>query len=294
MKYLAHVEDSLGSEMISIYDVHAGMNSKNPGIWEKREYYSLWYLTPMIAKVSSTKITPHFAFKVGAGGNENSGGGESLEHDLSKKTVFDLKKLLIRMWGKEDYLIFSEVKIEYRLENGKYIPDLYARIAKENKFDYAVGSYLAIELHWKNKVHRSKQEYYRVKNIAAIEINLNKAIKYTNDLYKLQTQITRFFEMSQPAMSLHNPNFRKYFNERKKEIAETERELRERDEALSKTKAILQQQEEENKKTPPLLIPFTMTQQKIFSNRQIVPIVPKRLSVMQKIRIFFFGKTQDQ
>ena len=292
MKYLAYIENSLDSNVISIYDVHAGMNSKNPGVWEKREYYSLWYLTPMIAKVNTTKIAPHFAFKVGAGGNENSGGGESLEHDLSKKTISDLKKLHIRMWGKEDYLYFSEVKIEYRLENGKYIPDLYAKIEKENKFEYAVGSYLAIELHWKNRVHPSKKEYYRIQNIAVIEIDLNKAIKYKDDLYKLQTQITRFFEALQPAKSLHNPNFRRHFNEINKAKEEKDKKLRESKEVLLKVNSI-HRQLEEIKKTPSLSMPVEVTQPKIHSNKHVAPIVHKKLSLLQKISRLLFGQVRQ-
>jgi hypothetical protein len=290
MKYLAHMKSSLDSDIISIYDVHAGMNSRNPEVWEKREYYSLWYLTPMIAKVSSTKINPHFAFKVGSGGNKNSGGGESLEHDLAKKTVFNLKKLRIRMWGEEDYLIFSEVKIEHRLENGRYIPDLYAKIAKENKFDYAIDSYLAIELHWTNEVHLSKQNYYRAQNIAAIEIKLNKKIRYKDDLFELQTQITRFFEMLQPAKSLHDPHYLKHFNEYKKK--KEKKLLSENAQAPSKTNISRQQEEEINK--PSLLIPEATTQHKTVSPKQIEQIVTKKLSLPQKIRRFLFGRANNQ
>ena len=82
MKYLAHIENNLESRIISIYDVIRGLNGNRPQEWEGRTYYSLWYNTPMIARVGSNKMKPHFAFKSGFGGNENSGGGESIEHQF--------------------------------------------------------------------------------------------------------------------------------------------------------------------------------------------------------------------
>lgn len=65
MKYLAHIENKIESEIISIYDVIKGLNGENPCEWEERTYFSLWYSTPMIAKANTSKRKPHFAFKKG-------------------------------------------------------------------------------------------------------------------------------------------------------------------------------------------------------------------------------------
>lgn len=216
MKYLAHLEKSLNSDIISIYEVHKGMHSNDPLIWENREYYSLWYNTPMVAKVNSIKIAPHFAFKKGFGGNENSGGGESIEHQLSKKVIYDNKSLHLKIGDIEDKLFFSEVIIEKAFENGLYVADLYVKIINVNKFDFPIDSNLIIELHRTNKVKKSKQHFYRINNIAAIEIDIWDKINYEEDIEKLQKQLVGYFNKLRFAKTLHNPNYIKHALERKR------------------------------------------------------------------------------
>lgn len=221
MKYLAHIKNDLTSDIISVYDVYKGLNSKNPVIWESREYYSLWHLTPMYARVNYKKKAPHFAFKNGFGGNENSGGGESIEHQLSKKVIYDNKVLHLKIGDLVDKLIFSEVIIEKEFENGKYKADLYVKIANENKFDFPIGSNLIIELHKTNKVKKSKQQFYRNNNIAAIEIEIWDKIKYEENIDKLQCELHRYFSKRLFTKTLHDPNYIKHKIERTKREQES-------------------------------------------------------------------------
>lgn len=60
MKYLAHIDKSLDSNIVSIYDVAMDIKD-NPKECEEKRYYSLWYLTPMFPKIGEQKKS-HFAF----------------------------------------------------------------------------------------------------------------------------------------------------------------------------------------------------------------------------------------
>lgn len=222
MKYLAHIDKSLNSRIISIYDVIQGLNGDTPQEWEERTYYSLWYNTPMIAKVNSVKQRPHFAFKKGFGGNENSGGGESLEHQLSKKVITDLKSLRIKIGDIEDTLLFSEMIIEQPFKNSKYQADLYCKIANSNKFNFQVDSMIVIELHRTNKVTKSKQRFYRDNNIAAIEVDIYKEIKYKGNIEQLQKELIGYFKRKRFAKRLHDPNWKKIIQEKKKSVQREE------------------------------------------------------------------------
>ena len=226
MKYLAHIQNDLTSDIISIYDVCKGLNSKDPSIWESREYYSLWYNTPMNARVNYKNKAPHFAFKNGFGGNENSGGGESIEHQLSKKVIYDNKVLHLKIGDLEDKLIFSEVIIEKGFESGKYKADLYVKIGNENKFDLPIGSNLVIELHKTNKVKKSKQQFYRNNNIAALEIEIWDKIKYEENIDKLQYDLHRHFSKKLFTKVLHDPNYIKHKIERTKREQESKSKIK--------------------------------------------------------------------
>jgi|GEM_PF-6181276 len=211
MKYLAHVSNNLDSEVISIYDVIKKLK-EDTSYKEGITYYSLWYLTPMIAKVnSSTGRAPHFAFKKGYGGNENSGGGEGLEHALAKKIIYDNKFLKIAIGKSIDELSFSDIIIEKEFENRKYIADLYVRIENENLFELPKDSWLAVELCYKNKVKISKKAYYRKHNIAAIEIKINNEIKYEGNMQYLNRRLNGYFTNIKNATWLHNPNYKQYY-----------------------------------------------------------------------------------
>ena len=226
MKYLAHIENNLESRIISIYDVIRGLNGNRPQEWEGRTYYSLWYNTPMIARVGSNKMKPHFAFKSGFGGNENSGGGESIEHQLSKKIIYDLNTLNLKIGNIEDKLVFSDVIIEKPFDNGKYITDLYCKIKLENKFKFPVGSMLAVELHYTSRVKKSKQKFYRDNNIASIEIDIWKEIKFSGDLDTLQRQLKGYLQKQRFAKRLHDPNWKDVVRQREiesRKIEETKR-----------------------------------------------------------------------
>lgn len=207
MKYLAHLENSLNSEIISVYDVIKGQNGDNPQQWEGREYYSLWYRTPMSARVKSKEIKPHFSFKQGYGGNKNSGGGESIEHQLSKKIIYDLKCLHLTIGEIEGYLRFSEVIIEKPFNNREYIADLYCKIADENNFGLPVNSMIVIELMYTSTTKRTKIAFYRRNNIAAIEIKIWNDIKYNDDIIKLQNRLEAYFKKMKYAKRLHDPNW---------------------------------------------------------------------------------------
>jgi len=220
MKYLARLEKDQQSKIISIYHVIRGLNGENPSQWERRTYYSLWKLNPMIAKVYSNKQNPHFAFKKGFGGNENSGGGESIEHQLSKEIISDLKTIHIKMGEISGKLYFSEILIEKPFENGKYEADLYCKISNENNFNFPIGSMLVIEFHKTNRVKKSKEKFYRDHNLAAIEIDVWDKIKFQGNIEKLQNQLKGYFQKPRFAKRLHDPNWKKIKaqRERKKEI----------------------------------------------------------------------------
>jgi len=243
MKYLAHLENNLESKIISIYDVIKGLNGENPIEWEERTYFSLWYNTPMIAKVNSSKRKPHFAFKKGFGGNENSGGGESIEHHLSKKVIYDLKSINIKIGDISDILQFSEVIIEQPFNNRLYKADLYCKIKSENNFNFPFGSMLVVELHSTNKVKKSKQKFCRDNNITSIEVDIWKKIKFEDDIELLQRQLKGYFNKQNFAKILHDPNWKKIVAERKQK--EEVLELNKKEEKKQELKRINIQHEQE-------------------------------------------------
>lgn len=220
MKHLAHISNDLNSEIISIYEVIKRLE-KDPSYKEGITFYSLWYLTPMVAKVNSSKgRAPHFAFKKGHGGNENSGGGKSIEHELAQKIIYDNKFLKISTGKTKDELFFSEIEIEKEFENGERRADLYVKIKNENKFNLPVDSWLVIELYYKHKVEISKKAYYRRHNIAAIEIEIDKDIAYNGDMQLLYRRLSGYLRYSRDAKWLHNPNYKEYYSKRNEQEKE--------------------------------------------------------------------------
>lgn len=215
MKFRAHIENNPKSKTVTIKDVIDGVNSKNPEKWEKRIFYSLKYLTPMYAKPNCIKIAPHFAFKKGLGGNEKSGGGESLEHELSKEIILNNLFLKVKLGKTQETLYFSKVILEQRINKGERVADLYVQIKNKNRFDYLIGKGLVIEIHRSNKVTKTKRQLYRNKNLPAIEIDIDKSIRYKNDIYKLQSQLEKKLSSVIEAKSLHDPNYIKRILEKK-------------------------------------------------------------------------------
>lgn len=284
MKYLAHLENNINSKIISVYDVKKGLNSNNPEKWEKKEYYSLWKLKPMKAVVNKQNTKPHFAYKNGGGGNENSGTGESIEHQLSKKIIYDMKSINIKMGETEDVLNFSEVLIEKPFNDGKYISDIYAKIERENKFDFPVNSYLVIEIHKTNRVTLTKQQFFRNNNIAAIEIKLFDEIKFDNDLDKLQRQLTGYFSKQRFAKNLHDPNYIKH----KKEREEFEKTLKKQEivTPIKQVNVIVPKVEEPIKEKTLVILPDnieSLNQEIQITNTSNV----NKISIISKIIIWF-------
>lgn len=216
MKFRAHLENNVTSETITIKKVIDGINSKNPEQWEKRTYYSLKYLTPMYAKPNCQKIRPHFVFKKGLGGNEKSGGGESLEHELAKEIIAKNSFLTVKIGNVQDTLYFSQVIIEQRFNKGERSADLYVQIKNQNKFDYTVGKGLVIEIHRSNKVTKIKRQFYRNLNIASIEIKIDKFNKAENDIYFIQNELEKTLKTSIRAESLHDPFWKEHKLKREK------------------------------------------------------------------------------
>ena len=239
MKFRAHIENSVKSETVTIKTVVDGVNSKYPEKWEKRTFYSLKYLTPMYAKPNCKKIRPHFAFKRGLGGNEKSGGGESLEHELAKEIIAKNLFLTIKLGNIQDTLYFSKVIIEQKFNKGKRSADLYVQIKNKNKFDYTIGKGLVIEIHRSNKVSKTKRQFYRNLNIAAIETKIDKFNKLENDIYNIQNQLEKSLTSVNEGVSLHDPFYLKHKIEREKK----EKEFQE-----SKRKRRLKELEKENQK----------------------------------------------
>ena len=184
-------------------------------MWEGKEFYSLWRFVPMKAIVNTKMKKPHFAYKKGGGGNENSGTGESIEHELAKKEIYNRKSLLLKIGDIEDTLIFSEISIEKPFENRLYQVDLYAKIKEDNKFEFPIDSFLIIEIHKTHKVSKTKQQFFRDKNYAAVEIKLYKTIKYKDNLEDLQEHLVNFFNKPTFGKFLHDPLYKKHSLERK-------------------------------------------------------------------------------
>ena len=100
MKYLAHVAPSLTSDIICIHDVAQYIKS-NPKESESKRYYSLWYLTPMTARIGKQN-KPHFAFVKGSNPAPSEiEGGESIEHDMTKHEIYATKLLQKREMRKD-------------------------------------------------------------------------------------------------------------------------------------------------------------------------------------------------
>lgn len=216
MKYLAHTSAKPDGPIISIYDVIKGIK-ENPKLFEKQEYYSLWYLTPMIPKLGKT-IAPHFAFKQGCCINSTEGsGGESIEHAITKYIIYEQKILHLkhnydRAGDVKGYLKFREVKVEYRFDSGSYIADIYAQIEEDTILGLKADDWVAIEIHKTHKVSKYKTEFYRSKSIPAIEFEYFDQIKFENSKEILQKQIKGWLTKTNLYFKwLHNPNYKEIY-----------------------------------------------------------------------------------
>ena len=247
MKYRARLEENLQSETVTILEVARGLNSSRPELWEKRTYYSLDHLTPMYAKPNGKKVAPHFAYKKGFGGNEGSGGGESLEHELSKDAIAENSFVKINIRGIKDTIQFSRAVKEQPFNRGERRADLYVKISNENKFDFRIGKGLVIEIHKTNEVTKTKRQFYRNKNIAAIEVNLNKRIKYRGDQEKLFQELKSFFGQEVEATTLHDPLWKEH-------KAMREERLRLKQEKEQKEREAQRREQERRKKEMELLL----------------------------------------
>lgn len=213
MKYLAHVENSLDSDIISIYEVLDGLK-KSPKEFEKKRYYSLWHLTPMTPKAGLHK-KPHFAFLKGSAPSySESQGGESIEHAITKHIIYKSKKINLKFTVNgcqvENQITFSEIKVEHHFDNNDYIADLYGKIESNhgNLFNLKPNDWLVIEICVSHKVTKYKQAYYRLKNIAAIEIKLYDKIKFEDSRERLDKRITGWLNLFLYFKPLHNPNYK--------------------------------------------------------------------------------------
>lgn len=234
MKFLAHLQKDLKDEPISIYDVIRGFNGKNPEFWEKRTYYSLIDGIPMKAVVNTIKKKPHFAVKKGYGGNDNSGGGESIEHQLAKKVIYDNKFLKIKIGSIRDTIFFSKIIIEQPIKkkNSKNEKerigrraDLYVQIANRNSFDFLVSKGLIIEIYKSNKVSLVKRNFYRKFDIPSIEIKINKEIKFNGNVGKLYKELKECLSNEINATNLHDPFWEKHQKERKEKQLKLQKEI---------------------------------------------------------------------
>lgn len=216
MKYLAHTEPSLDSPIISIYDVINGIK-KTPKLFEKQQYYSLWYLTPMTSKIGNSKA-PHFAFKQGFNSEQfEKGSGESIEHSIAKYVIYEQKTLLLKhnYTSTDDtkgIIKFKDVRVEYRFDNGDYIADIYAQIENDSILGLDNNAWLAIEIFKTNNSSKYKMSFYRSKNIAAIEIKYFDKIKFENNKDLLQKQIQGWLTKTYLYFKwLHNPNYKQVY-----------------------------------------------------------------------------------
>ena len=217
MKYLAHVAPSLTSDIICIHDVAKDIKS-NPKESESKRYYSLWYLTPMTARIGKQN-KPHFAFIKGSNPAPSEiEGGESIEHDMTKHEIFKTKSLYLKhnYDRKEDIIgliTFSEIKIEYRFDNGKYIADLYAKIESDEKNILKLNKHwIVIEIFKSNKSSKFKEAYYRKKNIAAIEIKLWDKIQFKDNTELLKKQISGWLKKPNYFHWINDPNYKMRYN----------------------------------------------------------------------------------
>lgn len=216
MKYLAHTEPSLDSPIISIYEVINGIK-ESPKQFEKQQYYSLWYLTPMTSKIGKSKA-PHFAFKQGFNPVQSEkDSGESIEHSIAKYVIYEQKTLLLKhnynsTGDTKGRIIFKDVRVEYRFDNGDYIADIYAQIEGDLILGLNNNDWLAIEIFKTNNSSKYKTAFYRSKNIAAIEIKYFDKIKFENNKDLLQKQIQGWLTKTHLYFKwLHNPNYKQVF-----------------------------------------------------------------------------------
>lgn len=213
MKYLAHTKLSLDSPIISIYDVINGIK-ETPKLFEKQQYYSLWYLTPMTSKIGKSKA-PHFAFKQGFNpARSEKDSGESVEHSIAKYVIYEQKTLLLKhnYNNTEDTkgrIKFKDVRVEHRFDNGDYITDIYAQIEDDSILGLNNNDWLAIEIYKTNNSSKYKTAFYRSKNIAAIEVKYFDKIKFENSKDLLQKQIQGWLTKTHLYFKwLHNPNYK--------------------------------------------------------------------------------------
>lgn len=215
MKYRAHIAPSTDSEVITIFDVLDRLKSDPKG-YEKRIYYSLWYLSPMFAKPRAK--TPHFVFRTKADRHPNEPvGGESIEHATTKNLIYKNKYLNLKWAGKEGIVRFSEIAMEHPFgegeHKGEYRADLYAKLESDenNVLELKDGDWIAIEIHKSNKATVYKEAYYRKENIAAIEITYYDAIQFDGSSERLDKRIAGWLKIPLYFKRLHNPYYKSLY-----------------------------------------------------------------------------------
>lgn len=227
MKFLAHRKSDGSDTEITIYDVIKGRNSDNPELWEEgKRYYSLWYHKPMKAVVNVTEKKPHFAFISGNAAG-HSKGGESIEHELSKKIISELKLIKIFAYGKH----YEVPILKSKLENPENFRDRNYRIdvlleAESCLFTEEYGSTrIGIEVNKSSKVKSRKK--HAIRNIEEktilLEISLFNGIKFSNsnDVKHLYNRLAAYWKKEKKAKVLHNPNYKNYQDKvRRQEIKE--------------------------------------------------------------------------
>ncbi len=213
MKYRAHIAPSPDSEVVTIFDVLDRLKSDPKG-YEKRIYYSLWYLSPMFAKPRAK--TPHFVFRTKADRHPNEPvGGESIEHSTTKQIIFKNKYLNLKRSDKEGIVRFSEIRMEHPFGEGEfkgeYRGDLYAKMESDenNVLGLKDGDWIAIEIHKSHKTTIYKEAYYRKENIAAIEIKYYDAIQFDGSSERLDKRIAGWLKIPLYFKRLHNPYYKK-------------------------------------------------------------------------------------
>ncbi len=223
MKYLAHRKPDGSDRPISIYDVIRGRKSDNPEEWaEGKEYYSLWYHTPMKAVVKGK--SPHFAFKSGhATGHDK--GGESIEHSLSKQIISELKVLKVAVYGKSYVIPIKQGNVEHpeRFRDRGYRIDVVLE-AEPCIYTREFGSELiGIEVKKTSRVKSVKKHAVRNLEVqmSVLEITLNPVIKLDEnaDVELLYKRLTGYWGNERKAFCLHKPNYQEWLKEQKEKEA---------------------------------------------------------------------------
>lgn len=232
MKYRAHTQPSLNSEIIYIHDVIKQISIDPKRKEHENKYYSLWYLTPMVARCKGRK-TPHFAYWPGSNPNpKESTSGMSLEHSTVQRWIEKNKKISLRrnQLGQITYgcIAFSEVMSEYQFKNSEngeieYIADIYGKIEQDSILGLTPGTNLIIEIAKTNKVSKYKEAYYQKHNIAAIEISIWEKVKFNTDkkdtisaINDLDSIVNNWLNKGAQFKWVQNPN-KKYLPLRKKQ-----------------------------------------------------------------------------